>query len=79
MSSSTSTSTSAGSSDPTYPQVCVQLSGTDGNSFMVIGRVASVLRREVGNDAADAFNTAAYNCGSGDEVLRLAMATVVVS
>jgi hypothetical protein len=64
---------------PTYPQVSVRLSGTDGNTFMVIGRVAAALRREVGNAAADAFNTAAYECGTADEVLRLAMATVDVS
>jgi hypothetical protein len=74
-----SNTTAADPHQPTYPHVCVRLSGTDGNTFMVIGLVASVLRREVGNDAADAFNTAAYNCRSSDEVLRLAMATVVVS
>jgi len=74
-----SSSTTAGASEPTYPHVHVRLSGTDGNSFMVIGRVAAMLRSEVGADAANAFNTAAYNCGSSDEVLRLAMATVVVS
>jgi hypothetical protein len=64
---------------PTSPQVSVRLSGTDGNTFMVIGRVAAALRREVGKAAADAFTTAAFGCGSADEVLRLAMTTVDVS
>lgn len=73
-----SSNTPAGS-QPTYPQVKVQLTGTDGNSFFVIGRVAAALRRTVGNTAADTFTTAAYNCGSSDEVLRLAMTTVDVS
>jgi hypothetical protein len=54
-----------------------------------VGRVAAALRREVGTAtalrrevapaAADAFTTAAYQCGSADEVLRLAMITVDVS
>lgn len=64
---------------PTYPQVTVRLSGTDGNTFMVIGRVAAALRRTVGDTAAHAFTTAAYECGSADEVLRLAMVTVDVT
>jgi hypothetical protein len=64
---------------PTYPNVAVSLSGTDGNVYMIIGRVAAALRREVGNAAADAFNTDAFNCTSYDQVLRLAMTTVTVS
>jgi hypothetical protein len=59
--------------------VTVRLSGTDGNTFSIIGRVAATLRREVGHDAADAFTTAACNCRSRDEVLRLAMATLDVT
>lgn len=64
---------------PTYPTVAVRLSGTDGNAHMIIGRVGAALRRSVGNEAADTFNSAAYACTSYDEVLQLAMATVTVS
>jgi hypothetical protein len=64
---------------PTYPNVAVRLSGTDGNAHMIIGRVAAALRREVGNTAADAFNNAAYDCTCYDQVLQLAMTTVTVS
>jgi hypothetical protein len=75
----TTTSTPATGRGPRYPQVRVRLSGGDGNAHIVIGKVAVALRRQVGNEAADAFNTAAYACGSYDEVLRLAMSTVRVS
>jgi hypothetical protein len=57
----------------------VRLSGTDGNAHMITSRVAAALRRDVGNAAADAFNTAAYDCTSYDQVLQLAMTTVTVS
>lgn len=64
--------------ETTYPDVTVRLSGTSGNVFMVIGRVAAALRRQVDGDAAAKFSLAAYECGSYDEVLRLAMTTVNV-
>ena len=64
---------------PTYPHVQVRLSGTDGNVFMLIGRVSAALRRQAGTAAADGFATAAYQCGSYDEVIQLAMATVSIS
>ena len=61
-----------------YPQVTVQLIGTDGNAFMVIGAVARALRTKVGGTAADAFNAAAYACTDYDQVLALAQQTVNV-
>ena len=76
---SSDTGAGADPGQPTYPHVAVRLSGTDGNTFHVIGRVAAALRRQVGDEAANAFNTAAYSCDSREEVLRLAMATVAVS
>jgi hypothetical protein len=79
MSSHTDTGTAADPGQPTYPHVAVRLSGTDGNTFHIIGRVAAALRRQVGDEAAATFSTAAYQCGSRDEVLRLAMTTVDVS
>ncbi len=63
---------------PTHPQVHLRLSGTDGNVYMVIGRVAAALRREVSDQAASEFTQAAFACGSYDEVLCLAMVTVDV-
>jgi len=38
--------------------------------------VAVALRRQVGDDAADAFNTAAHACGTYQQVLDLVRATV---
>jgi hypothetical protein len=75
----TTTPTPPTADRPRYPQVRVRLSGGDGNAHIIIGKVAVALRRQVGDEAADAFNTAAYQCGSYDEVLRLAMRTVRVS
>ena len=70
---------SENTSGPRYPHVRVRLSGRDGNVYMIIGRVAVVLRRKVGDAAADEFNAAAHRCGSYDEVLQLVMRTVRVS
>ncbi|MEV6491958.1 hypothetical protein AB0M20_25580, partial [Actinoplanes sp. NPDC051633] len=53
---------SAGPDEPTYPQVRVQLAGTDGNAYAVIAAVARQLRRQVGADAATDFTTAAFAC-----------------
>ena len=64
---------------PTYPHVHVQLTGADGNAFAIIGAVAKALRRDVGPDAATTFTTAAFACGSYDDLLRLAMTTAEVS
>jgi len=63
---------------PTHPQVHLRLTGTDGNVYSIIGRIAAALRREVNNEAASAFTQAAFACGSYDEVLRLAMVTIDV-
>lgn len=68
----------AGTDKPTHPHVHVQLTGRDGNAYAIIAAVARALRREVGNDAATAFTTAAFACGSYDELLYLAMTTVHV-
>lgn len=62
-----------------YPGVDVELSGEDGNVFLIVGRVARALRRAGHADAADEFSAAVKQCGSYDEVLQLAMHTVAVS
>jgi hypothetical protein len=64
---------------PQYPQVQVQLSGDDGNAHVIIADVTAALRRQVDKAAADAFATTALDCGSYDELPRLAMRTVHVS
>ena len=64
--------------DARYPDVQVQLSGTDGNVFAIIGRVAAALRRAGEPAAATAFCAAAFRAGSYDAVLRLCLATVDV-
>jgi hypothetical protein len=70
--------TSATPAQPTYPHVHIQLTGADGNALAIIGAVARALRRDAGPDAATTFTTAAYACGSYDELLYLAMTTVDV-
>lgn len=39
-----------------YPEIVVQLSGEDGNAFMILGRVKSAMRRGgVSNEDQNAF------------------------
>ena len=62
-----------------YPDVEVQLTGTDGNAFAIIANVQSALRKAGYREAADEFWNEANQCGSYDELLRLAITTVDVS
>jgi hypothetical protein len=64
---------------PTHPHVQVRLTGSDGNAYAIIAKVAAALRREVDADAAATFTTAAFACRSYDELLQLAMTTVEVT
>lgn len=62
-----------------YPDVTVKLSGTDGNAFAIIGRVAQALRKHnCPSDEVNAFMKAAMNAGSYDGLLQLVMKTVEV-
>lgn len=63
---------------PLYPEVTVELTGTDGNVFTIIGTVSKALRRQVGRPAADAFQADAFESASYDEVLRTAVRYVDV-
>lgn len=56
----------------------VELVGGDGNAFMIIGRVAKAVRREVSAEAADEFTQEATSCESYDDLLQLVMRTVEV-
>lgn len=62
--------------NPLYPEVTATLS--DGNVFAVIGAVRRALRRAGESEAAAEWVEKATSCGSYDEVLGLAMATVQI-
>lgn len=64
---------------PKYPNVKVQLSGTDGNAFAILGRVNTALK-EAGIDGEDrkAFFTEAIS-GNYDHLLQTAMEWVTVT
>jgi hypothetical protein len=63
----------------TYPDVKVQLVGTDGNVFSIIGKVSGAIRAKHGGEAAKTFSDAAFDCESYNHVLRFCMETVEVS
>ena len=57
-------------SDTKYPEISVQLVGTDGNAFAVIGKVKSALRRGgVSNEEIQEFMQEAMS-GDYDNVLQ---------
>lgn len=62
---------------PKYPDVYVQLSGEDGNTGAICGRVTSAMRRAgISTVEQNDFRCAVLDCGSYDEVLQLVMRTV---
>ena len=64
---------------PRYPHVDVQLSGEDGNAFVIIGRVRRALRRaDVSQAEIDEFTEEAKS-GDYDHVLQTCMRWVDVS
>ena len=63
---------------PTFPSITVKLTGTDGNAFVIIGRVTRALRDAGHLAAANAFASDAMTCQSYDELLQFAMKTVDV-
>lgn len=63
--------------EPLYPDVEVQLTGQDGNAFVIIGTVSAALRRAEYRDAADEFFEEATS-GDYDNVIRTAMKYVSV-
>lgn len=63
---------------PTYP-VEVELIGTDGNAFALIGRTERAIRRHAGRSAGVEFREKATSCDSYDELLRFIMDTVEVT
>lgn len=64
---------------PKYPHIEVELSGQDGNAFVIIGRTRQVLRDAgVPNDEIEAFSTEATS-GDYGHVLKTVMQTVEVT
>ena len=63
---------------PMYPDVLVQLTGTDGNAYAVIGAVEQALRAAGEGEAAEAFRAEAMK-GDYDALLRTVMLTVEVN
>lgn len=62
-----------------YPHVHVQLTGTDGNAFALIGKVRRAISRQVGADEAAEFLVEAHGQTSYDNLLAFLMQTVDVS
>jgi hypothetical protein len=61
---------------PHYPDICVQLSGEDGNAFAILGRTAAALRRAgVPKEEIDAYFAEATS-GDYDHLLQTTMAWV---
>jgi hypothetical protein len=52
--------------------VC-KLLGEEGNVFAIIGRVSATLKRAGLEEQANEFRDKAFNAGSYDEVIQLAM------
>lgn len=64
--------------DIKYPNIKVQLTGNDGNAFMVLGLVNKALKRAgVPKEETDAFMTEA-TAGDYDHLLQTAMSWVDV-
>jgi hypothetical protein len=62
---------------PKYPDIEVQLTGQDGNAFMILGAVQRALREAVGPAEASAFMDDA-TAGDYNDLLTTAMRWVTV-
>lgn len=62
----------------TTQDVKVKLVGTDGNVFSIIGKINDALNKAGFRTEAREFANKAFEAGSYDEVLQLAMRTVDV-
>jgi hypothetical protein len=65
---------------PTFPDVEVELTGTDGNVFMLAGLVTKEMKRAgVGKSYIDDLRNKVFECGSYEEALVLLGETVTIS
>jgi hypothetical protein len=61
---------------PRYPDICVQLTGQDGNAFAILGRTAGALRRAgLAQEEIDDYFAEATS-GDYDHLLQTTMAWV---
>jgi len=61
---------------PRYPDICVQLSGEDGNAFAILGRTTRALRQHgLDQDEIDQYYAEATS-GDYDHLLQTTMAWV---
>jgi hypothetical protein len=59
--------------EPRYPDICVQLSGEDGNAFAILGRTTAALRSAgLGQEEIDQYYTEATS-GDYDHLLQTTM------
>jgi hypothetical protein len=66
--------------EPTFPDVHVKLTGTDGNMFFIIGRVTAALKKAGKLQAVvDLYVEEVTSAGSYEEALQITMATVSVT
>lgn len=67
------------STGPKFPEVEVQLSGQDGNAFVIMGNVTGAMRRAgISKEDRDAYMADAMS-GDYDHLLQVTMATVSTS
>ena len=61
---------------PRYPDICVPLTGQDGNAFAILGRTAAAMRQAgLPTDEIDGYFTEATS-GDYDHLLQITMAWV---
>ncbi len=65
--------------DPKFPHIEVELSGSDGNAFMIMGKVTKAMRRGGCTKEEIAEYREAAQSGSYDDLLRVSGETVTVS
>jgi hypothetical protein len=64
--------------EPKFPEVVVQLTGEDGNAFVIIGAVRKAMRLAgVSDEDVEAYTNAAME-GDYNQLLRVTMQTVTV-
>ena len=65
---------------PRYEDVEVQLTGSDGNVFAIVGMVTTALQRAGATEAdIEEFVASCFNAGNYDQVLQIVMDWVEVT
>ena len=59
-------------------EIYVQLSGEDGNTLSIMGRVSRALKKDGHEDLAKEMQDRVFSCGSYDEALQIFMEYVEV-